>query len=178
MHAIPGWFDYSETGSALNTIFGDRSSSKHCTTLTSAAFAFLITILSSPSCVSVSPFVKQRNKWSLVLFVLTRTACMLPMTFSAAIANGKSTPSTSSGEIQLFTAPRPASWAASRSRTRMRAANKSPVPEKKQSMAGTSILNRRGRYSEETVEPMMEMVSGDEGRRIDVMMMCGMWWVL
>lgn len=54
----------------------------------------------------------------------------------------------------------------------------SPVPEKKQSRAGTSILNRRGKYSEEAVEPMMEMVSEDGGRRIEVMMMCGMWWVL
>ena len=69
---------------------------------------------------------------------------MLPMTFSAALANGNSTPLTSSGEIQLFTAPRLAAWAASRNRTRMRAANISPVPEKKQSRAGTSILNRRG----------------------------------
>lgn len=99
----------SEMGSARNNIFGDRSSSKHCTTLTSAAFAFFSLILPSPSCVSVSLFVAACSMWSLILFVLTRTACMLPMTFSAAFANGKSTPSTSSGEIQLFTAPRPAS---------------------------------------------------------------------
>lgn len=52
----------------------------------------------------------------------------------------------------------------------------SPVPEKKQSMAGTSILNMRGEYSDEAVEPMMEIVSENEGRRIEVMMMCGMWW--
>lgn len=128
---------------------------------------------------SVSPpFVKACSKRSLVLFVLTRTACILPMTFSAAFANGKSTPSTSSGEIQLLTAPRLAAWAASRSRTRMRAANMSPVPEKKQSRAGTSILKRRGEYSEEAVEPKMEMVSGDEGRRTEVMMMCGIRWIL
>lgn len=53
----------------------------------------------------------------------------------------------------------------------------SPVPEKKQSRAGTSILNRRGEYSEEAVEPKMEMVSDDEGRRTEVMMMCGIRWV-
>lgn len=76
-----------------------------------------------------------------------------------------------------MTALRPAAWAASRSRTRMRAANISPVPEKKQSRAGTSILNRRGEYSEEAVEPMMEMVLEDEGRRTEVIMMCGIWWV-
>ena len=54
----------------------------------------------------------------------------------------------------------------------------SPVPEKKQSRAGTSILNRRGEYSEDAVEPMMEMVSEDKEKRTEVIMMCGIWWVL
>ncbi len=60
---------------------------------------------------------------------------------------------------------------ASRRRTTVKAANMSPVPLKKQSMAGTSIRKHRGDPSLRAVEPTMERVGEEESKRMDVMMM-------
>lgn len=67
---------------------------------------------------------------------------------------------------------------ASRRRTTVRAANMSPVPLKKQSIAGTSILKIREEKEEVAVEPMMDMVLEVEGRRTEVTIMWGMRWVV
>lgn len=83
---------------------------------------------------------------------------MLPRTFSAAFAKGKSTALTLSGETQDLTWARFCLTAASRSRTTARAANISPVPLKKQSIDGMLILNRRGEPSDRAVEPTMTVV--------------------
>ena len=77
----------------------------------------------------------------------------------------------------------------SRSRATVRAANMSPVPEKKQSNCGISILNRRGLPSDRIVEPttarvlertsrlLVELSVVEDGSRsercTDVTMMCG-----
>ena len=66
---------------------------------------------------------------------------------------------------------------ASRRRTTVRAANMSPVPLKKQSIAGTSILKIRGEKEEVAVEPMMDILVDVEGRWTEVMIMWGMRWV-
>jgi len=51
----------------------------------------------------------------------------------------------------------------------------SPVPLKKQSMAGTSILKKRGVWSWRAVEPTTERV-GEEGvKETEVTMMWGIW---
>ena len=50
---------------------------------------------------------------------------------------------------------------ASRRRATVSAANMSPVPEKKQSIAEKEMLKRRGVWSERREEPMTERV-GDE----------------
>ena len=52
----------------------------------------------------------------------------------------------------------------------------SPVPLKKQSIAGTSILKRRGEPSARAVEPTTEVVVPDVELKgeTEVMMMCGM----
>lgn len=51
----------------------------------------------------------------------------------------------------------------------------SPVPLKKQSMAGTSILKKRGVCMEVDVEPIMER-RGEVGvKETEVMIMCGIW---
>ena len=63
---------------------------------------------------------------------------------------------------------------ASRRRTTVRAANISPVPLKKQSIAGTSILNIRGEKDEVAVEPMMDILVEVEGRHTEVTIMWGM----
>lgn len=67
---------------------------------------------------------------------------------------------------------------ASRRRTTVRAANMSPVPLKKQSIAGTSMLKIRGEKEEVAVEPMMDIVVEVEGRRTEVTIMWGMRWVV
>lgn len=67
--------------------------------------------------------------------------------------------------------------AAWRKRTMVSAANISPVPLKKQSMAGKSILNNRGERSARAVEPTMEMVGDEDEKLTEVMMMWGMRWV-
>ncbi len=54
----------------------------------------------------------------------------------------------------------------------------SPVPLKKQSIAGTSILKRRGERSTRAVEPTTEMVGEDGSKRTEVTMMWAMWWAL
>lgn len=66
---------------------------------------------------------------------------------------------------------------ASRKRTTVRAANMSPVPLKKQSIAGTSILKIRGDKEEVAVEPMMDILVDVEGRQTEVTIMWGMRWV-
>ena len=53
----------------------------------------------------------------------------------------------------------------------------SPVPLKKQSIAGTSILKRREERSERAVEPTTEIVSEVGGRRTEVTMMWATLWV-
>lgn len=53
----------------------------------------------------------------------------------------------------------------------------SPVPLKKQSIAGTSILKIRGEKVDVAVEPMMDIVVEVEGRRTEVTIMWGMRWV-
>ena len=53
----------------------------------------------------------------------------------------------------------------------------SPVPLKKQSIAGTSILKIRGEKEEVAVEPMMDILVDVEGRWTEVMTMWGMRWV-
>ena len=67
---------------------------------------------------------------------------------------------------------------ASRRRTTVRAANMSPVPLKKQSIAGTSILKIRGEKEEVAVEPMMDILVEVEGRHTEVTIMWGMRWVV
>ena len=54
----------------------------------------------------------------------------------------------------------------------------SPVPLKKQSIAGTSILKIRGVKEEVEVEPMMDIVVEVGGRRTEVTIMWGMRWVV
>ena len=66
---------------------------------------------------------------------------------------------------------------ASRRRTTVRAANMSPVPLKKQSIAGTSILKIRGEKEEVAVEPMMDILVEVEGRHTEVTIMWEMRWV-
>jgi hypothetical protein len=51
----------------------------------------------------------------------------------------------------------------------------SPVPLKKQSMAGTSMLKQRADRSLRAVEPTMEIVGEEESKRMDVTMRWGMW---
>ena len=63
----------------------------------------------------------------------------------------------------------------------MRAANISPVPEKKQEMAGTDTEKIRGTKADVAVEPITEIVSVGEveqGKRTDVMIMWGIPYVL
>ena len=50
----------------------------------------------------------------------------------------------------------------------------SPVPLKKQSIAGTSTWKSRGVRSERRVEPTIERVGAEGDKRKDVTMMCGM----
>ncbi len=54
----------------------------------------------------------------------------------------------------------------------------SPVPLKKQSMAGTSILKLRGERSVRAVEPTIDMFVGESGKRTEVTIICGIRWVL
>jgi len=51
----------------------------------------------------------------------------------------------------------------------------SPVPLKKQSIAGTSILNKRGERSARAVEPTTEMEGEAGSKRTEVTIMCAMW---
>ena len=83
-------------------------------------------------------------------------------TSSADFASGSSVAGMESGEIQEGVSLRRGDvdgdvestlWTASRSRETVRAANMSPVPEKKQSSCGTSMRKRRGVPSERIVDP-------------------------
>ena len=53
----------------------------------------------------------------------------------------------------------------------------SPVPLKKQSIAGTSILKIRGEKVEVAVEPRIDILVDVEGRWTEVMIMWGIRWV-
>lgn len=94
--------------SALHFTSGNLRSVRFLTTLTSAAFVmrkfirFLLSSAGAPSSDSLS-FSTCANTSSCAFFVLSKIACMLPNTFSAALAKGKSVASTSSGESQDFT---------------------------------------------------------------------------
>ena len=67
----------------------------------------------------------------------------------------------------------PKDTVASRKRTMVKAANKSPVPLKKQLIEGTSIWNRRGAPFEYLEEPITEMVGEDLLKRTEVTTTCG-----
>ena len=67
---------------------------------------------------------------------------------------------------------------ASHRRTTVRPANMSPVPLKKQSIAGTSILKIRGENEEVAVEPMIDIVVEVQGSLTEVTIMWGTRWVL
>jgi len=172
---------YTSNGCAWYCTFGCFRSSRFLTSLTSAALVFHRCILISPfsafSDVPIGPCIAF-NTSSLAFFVFSSTACVLASTFSAAFASGKSAASTSSGESQDVVLFSLASVTASRKRTTVRAANMSPVPLKKQSIAGTSILKRRGEPSARAVEPTTERVGEAASKLTDVTTMCGMWWVL
>lgn len=86
--------------------------------------------------------------------------CMEASTFWQARARGRSVAETESGERQLGVEWRgesrvEAKWTASMRRGMVRAANMSPVPEKKRGSWGVSMRKRRGLWSEVAVEPMM-----------------------
>ena len=84
---------------------------------------------------------------------------MLARTFWAAFASGRSAGATASGDRQLAVFLRFWSGAvrdtASMRRGTVRAANMSPVPEKKRGIAGVSMRKRRGLKSEVAVLPMI-----------------------
>lgn len=104
---------------------------------------------------------------------------MLAKTLSVAFARGNSDAMTSSSLIHEVLVRSPVSAnTASRRRTTIRAANMSPVPLKKQSMAGICTRNTRGigLVREVTVDPMTdnEGPAPGLGNETEVMMICGM----
>lgn len=83
-----------------------------------------------------------------------------------ACANGRSVAATLSGDTHDLVARRlsPAAETASLSLATVNAANMSPVPLKKQSIAGTSTRKRRGEPSDLVVEPItVKKFSGGGG---------------
>ena len=161
---------------------GFFKSSKFLTSLISAAFVFRkcsrFELGSSIS--SVGP--KLLSSSSLATIVFSKTECMLARTFSTARAKGRSNTSTLSAGSQDRT---PFSFAvvdASRNRTTINAANISPVPLKKQSISGTSILNILGVPSARREEPITESVDFEVdsswGKRTEVTIICGIWCTL
>lgn len=87
-------------------------------------------------------------------------ACMLASTFCTAFASGKSSGATSSGDFQLVVLESGVvDWGrlliASMRRGTMRAANMSPVPEKKRGRWGVVMRKRRGVCVDVDVEPII-----------------------
>lgn len=81
---------------------------------------------------------------------------MLASTFCTAVASGRDVAGTESGERQEGLDERSGTaWTASMRRGMVRAANMSPVPEKKRGRWGMSMRKRRGLKLDVAVEPIM-----------------------
>ena len=112
-------------------------------------------------------------------FVFARMIDTLAHTISAAWASGVLRGDISSSHNHANLSHNLSFELISRSRATINAANISPVPEKKASMCGTEIWNRRGVESEDRmVDPMMLRfgvgeVGSSDGNRTDVTIICG-----
>jgi hypothetical protein len=145
---------FTTSGLNLSSSGGSKISLTCLTTLTSLAFisatCLLCALSASSSC--PRPSFSARASYAFIFsrhvsLVLPKILCILASTFWHAFARGSSSAGISSGDRQLGLVDRSIDeefWTASMSRGTVRAANMSPVPEKKNGSNGVSILNKRG----------------------------------
>jgi hypothetical protein len=162
---------FTALGLNFSTPSGSTSSLRNLGTVTSlasmSAKCLFRSLSSSASTPRPQPSFSARASYTAIFAahvaaVLLSMLCMLARTFWQALASGRSSAVTSSGERQLEVEVRSqsgveAAWTASMSRGMVRAANMSPVPEKKSGSSGVSIRKRRGVKEVVAVEPMMVM---------------------
>lgn len=166
------------TLSALNFTTGFFKKCTFLTNLTSAALDLTNPSLLTSSSFSLPPtiFFHLSISLSLAIFVFVSTSCILAKTFSVALASGNSVASTSSSLIHASLSSRPSTLhTASLNLTSMSAANISPVPLKKQSIAGILMLKILGSAVDVIVEPTTERWGSapGEGSEMDVTIIWG-----